>query len=411
MAVGSIVGVRTRRPMAWPISIASAALAHAAVLVPLSLLEISQPTATPEVAAAPTATAIAPTATAATATAPTATATPATAPPYPIEPCRIAQEKWPNQGLIEQRFERGDGCRATGRDDLDADGVTDCWVAEYWGGMGMGEWNVVLQLGCAGELLSTSSGWSRDDLIDVISVPADHPDLAVGIASLFHPEEPTTRPSAAMAWLLSTASPTSSPPTTGTGGLAGIVLGPPQRYTPRWERGEPRPSPSQLLVATGATAKAIARARGLPDDEFVADRGGMVLVHSYEIGPFTPAGSCGAFEVWTSYDGVAVVDRARHRWSWIHLRDDLNVVDHEASEIEPESNELRCAGDLVFIPRRSRYHTGHDLVIVAPFLGRWRTVSLPPGGDLRDEAAILEFWDSGVDDIRTIPLAALRDAL
>jgi hypothetical protein len=332
-----IVGLRLRRRATWPIgAVVAAVLAHAAVL-PVRVASRPEAPLPPD-----------------------------------LERCRLAGDgdSYPGAGLIDQRFLASDGCRASGSDDLDRDGVLDCWVGDYFGGQGSGGWEVTIHLGCAGDALHTSSSWSRSDNLDAIPVPAGQRGLAIGIGALFHAEPPTFRTSPAMRWRLGTATPTLTPDA-------------PRTYTPEWQHGVPHPESAELLVL---------------DDQ---------LLHARAMAPLALVASCRAFEVWASYEAVAVVDRARHRWSWIHLVEDLQP-ERPRFEVGVDWPGFQCAGELVFVPRRSLWDRGGDVIVVAPHLARWRSLALADGWEAIDDSATLELYDDATREVRAIPLADLR---
>jgi hypothetical protein len=59
-----------------------------------------------------------------------------------------ALEGW--EGELRERFWIGSGCVAGGHDDIDGDGLRDCWLAQYDGGSGMGQGTFGVNLACLG---------------------------------------------------------------------------------------------------------------------------------------------------------------------------------------------------------------------------------------------------------------------
>ncbi|MFO0745758.1 MAG: hypothetical protein U1F43_08800 [Myxococcota bacterium] len=280
----------------------------------------------------------------------------------------------PDPRAFHGTFADGDGDVHDGRADLDGDGRDDCWSTRWDGGSGFGGTSVEVRSGCGERVAGAHSFGSFGEFLGVMTfdptalTTAMQAGLMRGLygadarrcasASAACPA-----PDGSFAWLLDEAA---------TRGSAD----PMHRYHPVWQTGAPTLPPAQVLALEGPGSVDLAMTldAGEPDRATFAMRAlvarwlhrpwGFVAYAAHNHGDrFARAAGCARWDVWTTAHGVAVVDRAKDRWSWVYLSTGGDKLRH------PSIESVACDGATVSIVRRGE--AGPEHVTAWPDEGRW----------------------------------------
>ena len=239
-----------------------------------------------------------------------------------------------------------DRARSSGREDLDGDGVADCWEARWEGGSGAGGVHLTLRAPCSAPPLAIDTTSSFDSFLARVELPpalSRRPRLVEGVVDLIYGRSHLRRMDAidgSFRWLLEQEP-------AGTGPAAPPFVETSQ-YRPTWTPGSPGPPPSQVAIV-----HAPERSGGAKE---------LLVYYAHNHGAFAPAAaSCGQLSAAVTRHGVAVHDRARDTWSWIYISTGI------AKLRRPSIGRVSCVSDLFVIEHA--LPGSIELVVVSPRTG------------------------------------------
>jgi hypothetical protein len=320
-------------------------------------------------------------------------APPAPPPPAPRQPGQTVPCDAPGvtasagqfDGRLDARAFADEPCETGGIDDLDGDGVADCWRADYVATEPDaldGGWKLEVARSCRHAPITVDVSGDVAGLDRVTPLPPMSDAMVGGIVDwLFGADTRRCRRAragclavdGALAWLIDWRS---APVEAARGG----PLAWRRRARSAWRTGAPALGPAQVVVVERAGARAL-----------------VSLDPPLTEAPQRIAG-CRRFDVYEELGAVAVVDRARGRWTWVYVPDGDESI-----------SPIRCAGDLVLI--------GVDytkLLVAAP--DRDLVGAIDHAGDTwsvspDESAAVITTYGDVGDDVRRVPIADLDRAL
>jgi hypothetical protein len=227
-----------------------------------------------------------------------------------------------------------------GRDDLDADGVIDCWSTDYDGGTGFGGVTLTIRRGCKSPAITVSTYGSFAEFLQPVLLPrevAADPKLIDGIiAVLFGADREVTEATAdaSMRWLLDEARYWRRRDRRRSA----------RQIISRFQRGTPRLPDSQVVRVAGLEAEQLMETLLVDEIELEKPVVALVAYHAHNHHKLERAGRCGdGATIWTTDHGVAIQEG--EGWWWAYINTGEDKLRH------PSIVRVACDDQLIVIER------------------------------------------------------------